>query len=73
MYLVISNDCSHVNDMNIDPTIPCPVCKAPIYVRYMTTSGGDIARVYAEPLLSSEEVVNFHEHQMGDIELRILN
>jgi hypothetical protein len=60
--------------MNIYPTIPCPVCKAPVYVRYIAVSpGGDVARVYAEPLLSSEQVVNFHEHQLSDVDFRVLN
>jgi len=59
--------------MNTDPTIPCPVCMAPIYVRYFQTENGDLARVYAEPLSSSDQVIYFHEHQMNDIDLRILN
>lgn len=59
--------------MNSHPTIPCPVCRAPIYVRYLQTTEGNFARVYAEPLSSSDEVVNFHEHQMGDIDFRILH
>src|SRR5690606_21353457 len=74
VHLVIIVICPHIQGMNIDPTIPCPVCKAPIYVKYITvTPGGDVARVYAEPLLSSDEIVNFHEHQLTDVEFRILN
>lgn len=59
--------------MNIDPTIPCPVCKAPIYVRYLQVPNGDLARVYTEPLTSNDEMVSFHEHQMSDVDLRVLN
>jgi hypothetical protein len=59
--------------MNTDPTIPCPVCHAPIYVRYLMVPNGDVARVYAEPLLSDDETISFHQHQMNDVQLKALN
>ena len=59
--------------MNINPTIPCPVCDAPVYIRYLRLASGDIARVYTDPLLSDEEVFTFHQHQVTDIDERILH
>lgn len=59
--------------MNTYPTIPCPVCKAPIYVRYLENLDGEVARVYTEPLSSTDEIVSFHEHQVGGIDLRVLH
>jgi hypothetical protein len=54
--------------MNIEPTIPCPVCEAPIFVRQINLPSGEIARIYAEPLSTDEEVIAFHQHQMSDTE-----
>jgi hypothetical protein len=54
--------------MNIEPTIPCPVCEAPIFVRQINLPTGEIARIYAEPLSTDEEVIAFHQHQMSDTE-----
>ena len=54
--------------MNIEPTIPCPVCNAPIFIRQIDLPAGDIARVYVEPLTLDDKVFTFHEHQMGDVE-----
>lgn len=59
----------HIQDMNIEPTIPCPVCHAPIFVRQVNFPSGDSARFYAEPLSLSDEVISFHQHQIGDIEI----
>jgi hypothetical protein len=55
--------------MNIEPTIPCPVCKAPISIKQIDLPTGDIVRVYAEPLSLHDEVIAFHQHQMGDVEI----
>lgn len=59
----------HIEDMNIEPTVPCPVCNAPILVRQINLPTGDSARVYTEPLSLSDEVIEFHHHQVGDVEL----
>lgn len=59
--------------MNTYPTIPCPVCKAPIYVRYMENHDGEMARVYTEPLSITDEIVYIHEHQAGGVDLRVLH
>jgi len=37
-------------------------------VRQIDLPTGDIARVYAEPLLSDDEVIAFHRHQLIDVE-----
>ena len=52
--------------MNIDPTIPCPVCEAPIFVRYVQLPTGDVGRFYTDPL-SEDETIVFHRHQQSDI------
>lgn len=54
--------------MNIESTIPCPVCNEPIFVRHIDMPTGDIARVYAEPMTLDDKVFTFHQHQMGDVE-----
>ena len=59
--------------MNTNPTIPCPVCEAPVYIRYVRLASGDIARVYTDPLLSDEEIFAFHQHQLTDIDNRVLH
>ncbi|MEQ8426390.1 MAG: hypothetical protein RLT87_07805 [Gammaproteobacteria bacterium] len=52
--------------MSYEPTIPCPVCKAPIHVRQVQLPSGNIARIFAEPLTISDNYIDFHEHQSGD-------
>ena len=62
-----------MNNMNIDPTIPCPVCEAPVYIRYLRTASGDVARIYTDPLLSDKEIFAFHQHQQDDIDKKALH
>jgi hypothetical protein len=62
-----------MENMNIDPTIPCPVCEAPILVKLVELPTGDIARVYAEPLSNDQEVFPIHKHQVGDVNERTLH
>ena len=59
--------------MNIEPTIPCPICNAPIFIKQVDLPTGDIARVYTEPLSIDEEVIAFHKHQLGDVELSVMH
>ncbi len=59
--------------MNINPTIPCPVCEAPVYIRYLRSPAGDVTPVYTDPLLSDDEVFTFHQHQQGHIDNRVLH
>lgn len=55
-----------------DPTIPCPVCAAPIFVRSVQLPTGDIVRFYTDPLSGNEEIV-FHRHQQGDTDRKQLH
>ena len=49
------------------PTIPCPVCKAPVYIRSVQLPSGDISQVYAEPMVWDEQLLAFHKHQAADV------
>ena len=55
--------------MNSEPTIPCPICDAPVFVKQVGLPTGDIARIYADPLTMNDEVIAFHCHQVGDVVL----
>lgn len=57
----------HINPMSTIPTIPCPVCQAPVYVRSLQLPGGEISSIYAEPMVWDETLVAFHEHQAADM------
>jgi hypothetical protein len=59
--------------MNREPTIPCPICNAPIFVRQIDLPTGDIVRVYADPLSIDDEVYAFHRHQLGDVEIATMH
>ena len=59
--------------MNIEPTIPCPICHAPVFIRQIDLPTGDVARVYAEPLSYDDEAIAFHKHQLGDVEIATMH
>lgn len=58
--------------MTRDPTIPCPVCAAPIFVKTVQLPTGDVVRFYTDPL-SENEAVMFHRHQQNDSERKQLH
>lgn len=59
--------------MNTKPTIPCPVCEAPVQVQYLRSSSGNATRLYTDPLLSDDEVIAIHRHQYDDVDDRIVH